>query len=282
MGETERQQKSSVWENQILKQLDKSFREGLFPTFGTDEHGAYARSRLTAFRSEREWLIVIEVLAYVDKAGMFMNMVYAYGNHIKHPGFQAEPRPSHSRLVHEVSRLLRKVYRRPRLSLPVEIFVPASSQDEEWFPNPFDFEIVLHGQVRRFTPTPDLYQQVGIDLNQPLSRNIILDRRVQILRLLSYLIPEELFLPDDLLLKSLRRPFTLSKFLQVYEWHAPDPRAKELPSTTICFQSLARSLAYNRPELYECPSYLINTHWSHWPNYFLNKCIRSTIIDLGG
>lgn len=261
-----------AWETQILKQLDKSFQEASFPNLSTDEHGAYARSRLTAFRSEKEWLIVIEVLAYVCEAGKFLDMVYAYGNKVKKLGFQVEPRPSYSWLFR---RLLQKI-REPQLSLPREIFVPAPGQafteDNEWLPNPFDFAILLPGgEVRHFTPTRDLYQQFGIDLDKPLSRNIILDRYIQILRLLSYLIPEELFLSDDLLLKSLRRPLALSKLLQVYEWHCPDPRAKELPSSTICFRSLARSLAHNQPELYECPSHLINTHWSYWPNYFLTS-----------
>lgn len=259
-------QQPSAWETQILKQLDKSFREGSFPHLSTDEHGAYARSRLTAFRSSEEWLIVIEILAYVDEAGMFMDMVYAYGNKVKSPGFQVKPRPSHNWLLRKASR--------PRLSLPVEVFVPSPgehfTEENEWLPDLFNFEIVLHGQVRRFTPTRDLYHQVGIDLDQPLSQNVNLDRYIQILRLLSYLIPEELFLPDDLLLRSLDRPITLSKLLQVYdEWHCPDPMAKELPSSTLCFQSLARAIAHNRPDLYECPPHLVNTHWSQWPNYFL-------------
>ena len=57
----------------------------LFPYLTTGEHGAFARRRLTAFRSPSEWVIAFEILGYPEEAGRFLDMVYNYGKRADWP-----------------------------------------------------------------------------------------------------------------------------------------------------------------------------------------------------
>jgi hypothetical protein len=231
------QQKPEAWEAQILRQWKKAMAIGSFPYLTTDEHQAFAKARLMAFRSNREWLVVFEILAYVGEADAFIDTVYIYGNKT-----------------------------RQRMEW-IEFLCPPPGDPDVWLPDPFDFEIMLHGRLRHFTPTQTDYAQAGIDLNDPISGDLMLDRRVQVLRLLTFLLPpQELFLPEPQLREVLGRPEIPTIFLQLHEWHHPGPGEKIDDSP--CLRSLARAIAYNRPDLYECPQNLVNTHWSQWPNYF--------------
>jgi hypothetical protein len=233
-------QKPELREAQILGQWEKSVERGLFPYLSSDEHGVSAGARFTAFRSTEEWLVVFELPAYVGEADAFVDRIYAYGNEVKQH-------------IHWVEILC---------PTPYDII-----DEEGWQPDLFDFEVLLHGRMRRFKPTQEDYVQAGIDFNEPISSSLTVDRQAQVLRVLVYLFPEEVFLSECRLLEVAGRPRTLSVFLQMYEWHHPDLRANEKPSDSPCLRSLARALAHNRPGLYKCPKHLVNTHWSQWPNY---------------
>lgn len=230
---------TETWEAQILRQWKRAIAIGSFPYLTTDEHQAFARACLTAFRSRVEWLIIFEILTYVGEADAFIDKVYAYGNRAK-----------------------------PRLEWVEFLCQPPGNLNIGW-PDPFDFEIVLHGQPYHFTPAHTDYTQAGINLDAPISGDLMLDRRVQVLRLLTFLLPaHEVFLPEPKLREVVGRPELPPLFLQLHEWHHPEAE-KELQDSP-CLRSLARAIAYNRPDLYECPPNLVNTHWSQWPNYFLN------------
>lgn len=227
-------QKPEMWESQILKQWEQAI-PGQFPYMTTDEHQAFAKARLTAFRSNVEWLVVFETLAYVGEADAFIDSVYIYGNKVKRRVEWIEP------------------------------LCPPPGENE-WLPNPFDFEVIIHGHLQHFTPTQADYDRAGIDLNVSISGDIMLDRRVYVLRLLAFILPRHsLFLSQPQLLQVAGRTKVLPVFLQLYEWHHPEPGEKLGP----CLQSLARAIAYNRLDLYECPQNLVNTHWPQWTNYFL-------------
>ncbi len=233
-------QKPDVWEVQILKQWEDSAKRGLFPYLSTDEHGVFAGARLTTFRSNNEWLIVFELPAYIGEADTFVDRIYTYGNKVKH-----------------------------RVQW-IEFLCPSPSEgidSEGWLPNLFDFEVLLHSKVRRFTPTQENYAQAGIDLNEPISSSSSANRQAQVLRLLTSLFPHEVFMSAPKLLGVIDRPKTLPLFLQMYEWYHPDLRSGERPGDSPCLRSLAHALAHNHPDLYRCSQNLFNTHWSHWPNY---------------
>jgi len=85
------------WKRAILRQWERAMpgefpylssdeeraMPGEFPYLSSDEHMAYAKARVTAFRSDSEWLVIFEVLGYVAEAGKFWDTVYAYGNRVR-------------------------------------------------------------------------------------------------------------------------------------------------------------------------------------------------------
>jgi len=210
---------------------------GEFPYLSSDEHMAYAKARVTAFRSDSEWLVIFEVLGYVAEAGKFWDTVYAYGNRV-----------------------------RQRMKF-VEFLCPPADDMTEWVPDPLDFTVLLYGRLRRFRPSQRDYDQAGIRLDTCISGDLVLDRRVQILRLLTFRLPaQELFLPENRLVTIVGRPkMAHHLFLQLDEWQHPEKGLDDSP----CLQSLAHAIAYNCPHLYRCPEAALNTHWSQWPNLFL-------------
>ncbi len=232
----------SEWGTTILKQFDESAKKGLFPYLSTDEHSAFAKARLTAFRSSKEWLVVFEILSYIGEVGEVTNILYSYGNRVK---------PS----LEWVG----------GLGFPRKVEV----NSDYWVPDPFDFEFIIYGEHIRFAPLPSEYDMAGVDLNQAISGDQFFDRHVQILRFLAHtLTPDKLFLDEQHILERLYRSEDLAVFIRIYGWDHPDPTMGCIPSDSLCLQSLARALANNRPEMYRCPREVVNTHWSEWRNYF--------------
>ena len=70
---------------EILQQLDAAAEDFDFPM--RDNVGYYpADIKMTVFRSEREWLIAVQELAYAIKDKRFVDTVFGYGNHVSKPG----------------------------------------------------------------------------------------------------------------------------------------------------------------------------------------------------
>jgi hypothetical protein len=146
------------------------------------------------------------------------------------------------------------------------IMTPPAEHD--WCPDPLDFEIMFQGMRKRFNITQDIYSQAGIDLDLPISGDVCLDRIIQTLRLLAYHLPaNDLFFPENILLEYVNRPKTLPLFLQLHEWCHPGKQDIMKPSDSPCLRNLAKSLAYDQPDLYRCSQELVNTHWSNWSQF---------------
>lgn len=232
------------WETEILKQWDNP--KFLFPAIPPADCG-YARARLTAYRSPEEWLTVIEIIGFYSEAVLCLNDVEAFGNKLRRS----------KRWFDELV-----------LSPPKEVrSYPHFEEDEQGtiLINPLDFVVEVRGKKRHFALTPQDYARLGINLQERTAGEI--DALIKVLRLLTYIIPEDLFFSDAELLERLGRPRDLRRFLQLYDWYHPDWRRKEKPSDSPCLRSLARALASNDPDVYECPENLHNTHWSHWPEW---------------
>jgi hypothetical protein len=221
--------------SQILRQLDRSARAFEFPVLDNAEF-RLADVRLTAFRSPSEWLIVFEEIALLVEQ-TFVNTVSAYGNKIVRPGAQ--------------------------LSIDT-LITPASGHplwdDEGNFrPNLREFTIAIDGQPRHFTPSREDYVRAGIGAaaGDPDA--------AKMLRLLTVLVPGELFVSDARLLDLCgRADASLRRFLQLDDWHHPDVADEELPSDSICLRNLAEALAEDDADSYACPEEQFNTHWSNW------------------
>lgn len=231
------------WEKAILDEWDE-LRS--FPPIPPADFG-YARARLTVYRSDVEWLTVFEIIGYESESGECLNEVYAQGNRL-----------ASKRNVHFVTFL-----QPPENSA----FYPDFDEDEEGniLLNPLDFTVQIYGQQYHFTPSPEDYTKLGIDLAQKAAGEI--DAIVKILRYLSYTHPELVFLDPREILRIFGRSEDLPVFLQTYEWQHPDWRQREKPSDSQCLRSLAAAIAQNDPNLYVCPEKLVNTHWSFWPEW---------------
>lgn len=226
------------WDKEILSQMDREAADYKFPML----NNAYLRGadiRLIAFSSTFEWLIIFQQIGVMEECD-FVNVVSAYGNRLEKPGTQKVVRlvdsPPGGRIRDE----------RGHLNL-----------------NMWDFTIAIKNDIMHLTPNKEDYtaSKVEVDGDAPPS--------AMILRLLSVLIPEKLFLSDEELLKICRREEAdLKKFLQLEDWCHPDVADDERPSQSPCLRSLALAIAMNDVNLYRCPISSFNTHWIRWEEIY--------------
>lgn len=231
------------WEKAILDEWDE-LRS--FPPIPPADFG-YARASLTVFRSHVEWLTAFEIIGYENGSGTCLNEIYVHGNRL-----------SRKKNWHFVTFL-----QPPENSAPY----PDFDEDEEGniLLNPLDFTVQIYGRQHHFTPSPEDYANLGINLALKAAGEI--DAIVKILRYLSYTHPELVFLDPREILRMFGRPEDLPVFLQTCEWQHPDWRLREKPSDSQCLRSLAAAIAQNDPNAYICPENLMNTHWSFWPEW---------------
>lgn len=229
---------SKITEKKILHVFQNALNRGVFPPpLFNDENFAYGRVRLTVFRSETEWLIAFEHLVYIGEANSYENIIYSFGNKVRGG-----------------------IWNR-------KLFDMINTNEDI---NPFDFEISINFTRKQFHFEVEDYQKAGIDLKEDISNDPIFDRHLQILRVLVANLPtHDIFLSTNDLFETIGRSTTLPLFLQLYEWCHPDPRMSKNDFLNPCLRSLIRAIANNNPHEYECPSHLINTHWSNWPPYGL-------------
>jgi len=227
------------WKSAILKLLDKQARNHQFPTMESIEgYWHFGAAKLTSFRSDAEWLIVIDSIIYNVAQRCFDHLVYAFGNKVEEASLE------------DFWQLRQNMVEAP--GHPI-----ASEDDCSFLLNKFDYSLVVNGHVRQFTSTKSDYQSAGIAPDTPVE--------AQVLRLLVSRHAEELFLSVERLLELCGRAGVgLEEFVVLKEWHHPDVTGDEKPSDSSTFQMLATALAKGDPGLY-IPDRQPNTHWSHWP-----------------
>ena len=80
----------SDWADEILGQLDEAAERFALPGI-PNEYYEHAALRMTAFRSDDEWLIVYEDVGWARRELEFQNTVSAFGNKVEEPGHQDDP-----------------------------------------------------------------------------------------------------------------------------------------------------------------------------------------------
>jgi hypothetical protein len=232
----------------ILSVLDNASRAFTFPML--DNGYVYlAAARMSLFRSEFDWALVIEVFGYSPRSGFPDTHIHTFASRL------------HDRNVPEQYITL-EAYRN---------YLSHNPNNESRFIHPIvgngwvdseDTEaIAVSGHVRlrdMVIPLPSLdeYRRAGITLESErpavfeLCRYLAAKWREEVLAALSErrvgILPE------------------LSEILLLDEWCHPDIVAGELPSRCETFQQLAEVLASGEPSRYQ-PSKEANTHWSNWP-----------------
>jgi hypothetical protein len=216
----------------ILRLLDERAARFDFPVL--DNGYIYPGDvRLTAYRDERRWAVLIEHLGYHYKLGFpggVYSSVYAFGNAVRD-----------------------ERQRRPRA------FDCVFDRDREFHGDvpPDQKEVLVRGKPVAIPRKKSAYAAKGIqvrDVKELWGQHV-----------LRFLLPEHreaLLLTEDDLRQRVAADLPL--FLRLNAWHHPDISNEETPSANETFQQLAEALAEgdpNRMVLTREP----NTHWKNWP-----------------
>jgi len=223
--------------DEILGQLDRCAAAFTFPVL--DNGYVYpADVRMTLYRDEARWAIVIEVLGYnVHMGGIegIDNCLYCFGNCLgRKPGLSPED-------------TLRPV---------TDGQGPVFGEDDAVSPKAQ--ALSLRGRRVEIPRDPEHYRHRGIELEHP--------DRLRGFELLRGLLPEhrEALLASEEELRA-RVPRDLPQLLRLDEWKHPDLSDGETPGESKAFQLLARALEEGDATVYRTKS-KPNTHWKHWPD----------------
>ena len=238
------------WEpKQILDILDAGCDAYTFPML--DNGYVYlAATRMSLFRSDTDWAVVIEVFGFSPRAGLPDTHIHTFASTLHNRDKESDY------VSHEAHRdyLANNPHNDSRFIHPID---EGSWQDEEEMElvNP-DGELKLRDRVIRL-PTKAEYQQHGIDLEED---------RPAVFELCRFL--ADRYRSDVLGTESERRISVFPEMEQILlldEWHHPNVVEEELPSEVESFRQLAEVLASGDASQYS-PGESPNTHWSNWPD----------------
>jgi hypothetical protein len=227
----------------ILRQLDEHAGAYSFPVLDNTQV-ALADVRLTAYRDERRWALVIEVLGLDTHAGLpegFENTFYVYGNCLRRaPGIG----PIHRAVIDNDPQ-------RPAFG---------GEEDADYYLLRPDAEVVLiRGQRVPIPRDPAVYagHDILIEDNEPIQAETLLRVLAPAYRHLLFATEEEL-----------RRcvPADLPQVIRLDGWYHPEDFDEQPPSACVTFQQIAKVLATGDPNRYAADEDNNNTHWSHWPD----------------
>lgn len=235
----------------ILDVLDRAAEAYFFPML--DNGYVYlAATRMSLFRSDEDWALVLEVFGFSPRAGLPDLSVSTYSSRLRD---RDPPEKFASRDAYDN-------YLAQHPNDEARFFYPVA---EGPWQDPEDGELVASGaaqvEVRGSSvklPSADELARFGISLSEP--------PRISVFELCRYLAATHrdavLATPAE---RRLSVPNGLTEILCLDEWHHPDLAASELPSSTEAFQQLARVLATGNPAEYHSTAQP-NTHWSNWPD----------------
>lgn len=234
----------------ILSILDRCCDEYTFPML--DNGYVYlAATRLSLYRSTKDWAIVIEVFGYSPRAGLPDIHIYTFSNQL----YNRDKAEDYVNAQAYQMYLKNNPYNESRFIYPIE---EGSWQDEEYCdPIAIDAkEIILRGNTISLPPING-YLHYGIELEE--------SPRVQVFELCRYLaeIAREQVLATPQERRISVRP-KMVELLQLEEWHHPNiVDDNERPSNSETFQQLAKVLVTGDVGFYS-PSQKANTHWRNW------------------
>ena len=222
----------------ILRDLDKHASEFNFPMLD-NAYVEFAAARLSAFQSDKDWLIVFEVLGFSTREAQFVDDLYAFGSCVEKEGVVGEEIPIRASLKEPLS----------------------DAETNECIADWSHWSIRVGNEEISFSPTRAEYAEVGIVINQEPGRGSLSE--IELLRFLIHRLGKERFFLSD---KDLLRRFPLCKnprkFVQTTQWEHPDIANEEKPSKNISIRSLVEALSKKNPSLFD--QGLSNTHWTYW------------------
>jgi hypothetical protein len=224
----------------ILEQFDSAAKNFVFPML--DNGYAYpADVRLSIFRDQVRWLIIVEVLGvYVPKVSgcdVFQNCLHLFGS------LHREPGPANEDFLYPID------------SLPDD---PLFEDEYDWYVRPQCRVVGIRGRRIAVDLSTEALTKRGLELLDPpnvdpvvVMRSLLPEQRTLLLASCEELVSRN---KDDLPL-----------FIRLDEWFHPDLAAGELPSACETFQMLAEAIASGDVGAYK-PNREPNTHWQNWPD----------------
>lgn len=214
---------------EVLRHLDEWMSLEREPVLLDHINQELADARLSVFRSEQHWVLVIETVVWFEPAGLlFVRDIYAYGNCLKTQGIVD----------------WHTLFDAPELPL----FKLPDKEEYDYVADPWHFSIVWQGQLFTFEPTPEDYAAAGITFEDNRFEAGKLEPP-QLLRFLCRHWNHPFFaseaelraLIDEISLPT-KPPLShsLQLLLQTRHWQHPDLGEEELPSQVESFQVLAR------------------------------------------
>ncbi|GAA3584957.1 DUF7003 family protein [Snuella lapsa] len=225
---------------EILKQLDKCAGEFTFPML--DNGYVYPiHSKLSAYRDEKRWAIIIEVIGFNYRSGGhngISNCLHIFGNCIK-----TEPGTDNANFLYIT-----------------DDSTDDLTFDEEYLEslNPRAKTMMLREKEIDINHNRDFYLKKGIKLED--------DDKIFVWEFMRGLEPEynmEFEATEEEIKQ--RIPYDLPKIMELNEWHHPDCADSELPSKNETFKQIAKVLETGRTEFYK-PTNKPNNHWKNWPD----------------
>ena len=198
-----------------------------------------AGTKLTAYRDDNRWVIVIEVIGFSYRGGGhngISNCLHIFGNCLNYdPGTQNE---NFIYLTDDAN--------------------DCSTFDEEeyFYLNPDCASFTLRGETFLLIHDRELYKSSGIDLEDENTINAF-----EFLRLLDALHHDKLIATEKEIRE--RIPSNISKIIELHDWFHPDVVNGELPSENEIFMQIAKVLETGNCEYYK-PTRKPNTNWKNW------------------
>ena len=209
-----------------------------------------AATRLSLYRSDSDWALVIEVFGFSPRYGMPKTDIYTFASSL-HNRPKLEQFPN------------RRAYKKYLANFShnggssVE---PIEDNGNEWIDSEnSEFVLdtgtyILRGEKHKL-PNKQEYQIFNIELESD---------RVQVFEFCRYLAATA---RDKILATELERRHNIlpemRQILQLEDWNHPDLANREIPSESETFQQLAKVLCTGNTDYYN-PTQLSNTDWRNW------------------
>jgi len=236
---------------QILSVLDKCCANFTFPML--DNGYVYlAATRLSLYRTESDWAMVIEVFGYSPRSGLPDTHIHTFASTL----YNRDSQDKFKSVEGYKNYLANNPNNDSRFVFPI-------SEGKWQDPESCDLvaenatEIELRGQTRNL-PAQEECARCGIELGQL--------PRIQVFELCRFLAEAE---REQVLATPQERRTSVQpdmhQALQLESWNHPDVVSLDLPSQSETFQQLAQVLVSGDAGLYR-PSRPPNTHWRNWPD----------------
>jgi hypothetical protein len=235
----------------ILQVLDRAAESFVFPML--DNGYVYlAATRMSLYRSQVDWALVLEVFGFSPRAGLPDLGVWTFGSLLR----DRDPPEKYSSPDAYANYLVQHPNDDARFFHPLASGAWQDPDCDELVASDAD-ELLLRNEAVKLPTLEDL-SSAGVTLSAP--------PQIQVFELCRFLAAR--YRDRVLGTEEERRvsvPAGLTSILRLDEWTHPDLADSVRPSEVETFQQIARVLSSGNAAEYR-PSTAPNTHWSNWPD----------------